>query len=737
MKLASIKNLRFVIYLAMVVLVNLASSTLFLRTDLTKNRIYSLSGASKDVVAGLEEPLTIKAFFSKNLPPPYNNTEQQLRDLLEEYAIHANRYFNYTVHSIGSSDDLGAKTKEDREKERMAQNYSIYPIQIQNIEQDEVKLLNAYMGVVFIHGDMIETISSLANTENLEYTLTNTIRKMARKTSALLGMEEDVQLVLYLSSTLYPLVDDLENVPGKVQAMVEDLNVENFGRIHYTHIDPTQSAERAQELQQYNMPALMLQTASGSGEEPAYASLLVSYKGEAVVMNLFVRDFFGYAFRDPASFEGSIQDSLETLIGINEEIGYVVDYGTAALGRSRSQGGQAPPNRLVLNAFERLVSQNYAFKEVRLEQGIPDGLKSLLLVGPREHLSDFALYQLDQFLMKGGSLALFIDTYAEFVPPPPKDGEFPSQYGQQPQQPVYIPIITGMEEMLEHYGITVRKSYVMDEKSFIQRRRLADGGMSEIPFYFAPQIDQDNINKERSFIKGIKSLIMLYISPLEIEKELPDGRSATLLFSSSDRSWEMDKNINLSNPYMITPPQDDVMFSRPLAYLLEGQFTSYFAGKEIPQRERGEQEQNEARQGSIISTEKISGGAKIIEATKTGSLFVIGSSSLLGDNVLDDQGASPNSVFVMNLIDYLSDQEDYAVMRSKGQTINPLRDTQPETRTFIKTFNIVGLPILTVLVGILIWLRWISRKTRIRSLFEAASESRGLRRGKATEEPKK
>ena len=86
-KIKSEKYIRFIVYIVAVVLVNLAGMTLFFRVDLTEDNIYSISKASQRVVATLSEPLTINVFFTKNLPAPHNNTEQYLRDLLEEYAI--------------------------------------------------------------------------------------------------------------------------------------------------------------------------------------------------------------------------------------------------------------------------------------------------------------------------------------------------------------------------------------------------------------------------------------------------------------------------------------------------------------------------------------------------------------------------------------------------------------------------------------------------------------------------
>ncbi|MGD9150240.1 MAG: Gldg family protein, partial [Desulfobacterales bacterium] len=134
-KKGSERYIKFLIYLIIVVLVNIAGITLFFRLDLSANKMYSISDASKKVVSTLSEPLTIKVFFTKNLPAPHNNTERYLHDLLEEYAIHANRYFNYSFHDVSAEE--GELSEEKQENQRLANNYGIHPVQIQAIEKDE------------------------------------------------------------------------------------------------------------------------------------------------------------------------------------------------------------------------------------------------------------------------------------------------------------------------------------------------------------------------------------------------------------------------------------------------------------------------------------------------------------------------------------------------------------------------------------------------------------------------
>ena len=114
-------------------LVNVAGITLFFRLDLTANKIYSISAASKRVVATLSEPLTINVFFTRNLPPPHNNTERYLHDLLAEYAIFANKFFKYRFYNVSAEE--GEISDQTQENQKVANNYGIHPIQIQMLIQ--------------------------------------------------------------------------------------------------------------------------------------------------------------------------------------------------------------------------------------------------------------------------------------------------------------------------------------------------------------------------------------------------------------------------------------------------------------------------------------------------------------------------------------------------------------------------------------------------------------------------
>lgn len=711
------KYMKFSIYLLVLVLLNVAGLTLFYRWDLTSNRIYSLSETSKQVVATLKEPLTIKVFFTKNLPAPYNNTERYLHDLLEEYALYANRNFNYRFYDVSPQEgDIGLQAGENQQQ---ATDYGINPVQIQAIEEDEVKFKRAYMGLALIHGDVVEQIPTITSIDGLEYKLTTAIQKLNNKTSAFLNLQDNIKVTLFLSSSLKGVaqfmgLDGLPSFAEGLEDIIARVNTKTYNKLAYRHIDPSLDPEGAELSKIYNImnvnwPAIPeAKLAAGNG----VIGLVMEYGDKIVttpLLHVLRLPIIGtqYQMIGIDEMEDLITNNLEALVDINENLGYLVSNGTLSLDAMPGQ-----PNTGALRSFPTLVADSYSLKRIELQSDtIQESLPSLIIARPTEPFSDYELYQIDQALMRGTNLALFLDSFKESGP-----GD------RQPafQGPSFQPFDSGLEKLLATYGVTITPSMVLDKNCYKQRLP-SDMGGGERPIYFAPLIKSTNINLDLPFMENIRGLIALKMSPLVIDKERleQNGLSGTRLFSSSDQSWEMQDRI-LLDPRMIGSPPDEDLRAFPLAYILEGEFPSHFAGQPIPERPAPPEAETEAatETPAAMDLSGIESTSNRRDKSVPAKILVVGSAELIQDSVLEADGRTPNSMFIMNMIDYLNDRVDVAVMRSKEQRFNPLEDPTPATRTMTKAFNIVGLPILVVLFGGVVWLRRNARKKRIQAMFQ-------------------
>lgn len=162
---------------AILAVVNLIGLNWFARIDMTDDEVYSLSDASIELVRNLDDPVTIKAFFTKDLPAPYAANRRFLQDKLDEYRAFGGRNVQYDFIDPSDSDEFRAE----------AERYRIPAVQIQVVENDNLQIKNAYMGVAIQYQDERETIGVVQELSNLEYDITTAIRKMQRDRLPIVG----------------------------------------------------------------------------------------------------------------------------------------------------------------------------------------------------------------------------------------------------------------------------------------------------------------------------------------------------------------------------------------------------------------------------------------------------------------------------------------------------------------------------------------------------------------------
>lgn len=162
---------------AILVVVNLIGVNLFVRADLTDDRVYSLSRASVDVVESLEDPVTVSVYFTDDLPAPYSSNRRFLKDKLDDYRAYGGQRVQYRF----------VDPNEDPDAERRANQLGIPPVQIQVIEADNVQLKNAYMGLAVEYGGEREVLPLIQDLSTLEYDITSAIRRLTRETTPAVG----------------------------------------------------------------------------------------------------------------------------------------------------------------------------------------------------------------------------------------------------------------------------------------------------------------------------------------------------------------------------------------------------------------------------------------------------------------------------------------------------------------------------------------------------------------------
>jgi ABC-type uncharacterized transport system involved in gliding motility auxiliary subunit len=154
-----------------IVLVNLVSTRIFGRIDLTENRIYTLSQPSKDLVKNLPDYFSVKAFMSSDLPPELMTVSRYVRDLIDEYKTSSNGKFTWNAIDPG----------QDKKLEEEASRCHVQKLQIQVLRSQKFELGSYYLGLCLEYNGKTESIPQVARPEGLEYQVSSLIKQLTTK----------------------------------------------------------------------------------------------------------------------------------------------------------------------------------------------------------------------------------------------------------------------------------------------------------------------------------------------------------------------------------------------------------------------------------------------------------------------------------------------------------------------------------------------------------------------------
>lgn len=161
-------RIRFVLILGILALANYLINSSVIRVDLTKDKLYSLTEASKRIVVQLDRPVYIKGYFTQQLQAPYGMYEQMVKDILNEYQALSRGLLRYEFVDPTGNQELEAE----------AQRFGISIAQIEYRSSDQQEIKKAYMGLSFVYGDKQESIPFVKNPNAMEYEVSSILKKL-------------------------------------------------------------------------------------------------------------------------------------------------------------------------------------------------------------------------------------------------------------------------------------------------------------------------------------------------------------------------------------------------------------------------------------------------------------------------------------------------------------------------------------------------------------------------------
>ncbi len=156
------------LFVAIAVMLNIVGTRIPGRLDLTQNRDYQLSDATKQTLQSLDDVVNIQLFASAALPTQLSPILRDIKDLLHDYQTYSNDQITLAVKDPASDPAIRSQ----------ATNLGIREVQFNVVDQDELQLKRGYLGLTVSYGGQSETIPLISDTSDLEYQLTSFIKKL-------------------------------------------------------------------------------------------------------------------------------------------------------------------------------------------------------------------------------------------------------------------------------------------------------------------------------------------------------------------------------------------------------------------------------------------------------------------------------------------------------------------------------------------------------------------------------
>lgn len=565
--------------LAALLVANLAAANLWLvavpwlRLDLTAERGFTLSQATRQQLRGLSEPLVIRGYFSAKTHPYLAPLVPRLQDLLREYAAAAGPRARV---------DLIDPTRDRAAEEEAVSRFGVRPVPFQTADRHQAAVVSSYFDVVVSYGDQIERLGFRDLIEvkgrsegeltvvlkNPEYAITRAIRKAASAYqaggNAFQTLTRPVELKAYFSPD-ERLPPPLRQLRADLKAVLDEQGAKSGGKLRSSFADPdADGGKLARELR--DKYGLAPQIASLADPRPFWFSMLLDDGNELVQVPLPDK-------LDRPSLERTLQAAVKRMApGFLKTVTLVTPAPAAQAMPGMPPGHSGP----TYNRLEQLLGEQVRLRYADLADGrVPDETDLLLVAAPRA-LSDKQRFAIDQFLMRGGPVVLATSPFDISM------GTGISAVRQA----------SGLEDWLAGFGVKIDEAMVVDPRSAALpvpvERTIGGLPFREIRLLKYPHFADlrgDSLHAESPITRSLQQVTLNWASPVTVDRAKAAGLTVTELLRSSDGS-RLSKDLQLIPDTQGQPPLgfklEGEAAPRALAVALQGRFTSFYKGKASP-----------------------------------------------------------------------------------------------------------------------------------------------------------
>lgn len=492
-------------------------------------------------------------------------------------------------------------------------------------------------------------------------------------------LKDPVTVEVYLDGEPGDLPPGFLRLKGAIKETLDEFANLSGGFVEYKFTNPSASSDSRERNSFYEqlskkgiMPTnLMAQIDGKKVEKIIFPGALISVGGNDVPVMLLKGN-------QTLSAEDRLNQSAE---GVEYEFAAAIKKATEvkkkAIGFITGHGELEPE---YFNDMGRALGDIYDIVAVDLPNKISlDEFDLIIVAKPTKPFSEPDKFKLDQYLVKGGKLAIFVDPLRAEIDSITSDGS------------LAMPYELNLDDFFYKYGLRVNKDLAMDMLSAyipLVVGMVGDQPQTRVmPWRYFPLL---NNFPTHPITRNIDGVLSRFTSTIDTVKAEGIKKTPLVTTSKYSRIIPAPARLSFNDARQEPAPEQYNRSFLPVCYLLEGSFNSLYTNRLAP-----------------ITIEKFKFAAK----DKPGKLLVFADGDIPANEVNKEKTISypagfdrfakiqfGNRDFVLNAVAYLLDGQGLITARGRQLTLRPLDKVRIKNEK--KRWQIINVVAPIVLVSV-------------------------------------
>lgn len=534
---------------------------------------------------------------------------------------------------------------------------------------DILFLLNGIAFVILINSLASLYFFRIDLTEEKRYTIKPQTMELLK------NLDDDVFIEVFLEGDLNP---GFKRFQKSVKETLEEFRIYSNNKVKFIFTDPAQAQgqkarnEFMSELASKGIsPMNVIENQNGQRVEKfVFPGALVSYGG-------FVEGVMLLKGNRAQNAQQVLNQSIE---GSEYELANAI-FKLANSNRKKIGllHGHDELDSLQIASFNNALLEQYDVFNVDLSKKQKvENYQLLIIAKPKKEFSPADKYKLDQYLMHGGKLLFLLDRLEANMDSASRDDYFA------------FPYQLNLDDQLFKYGVRINPDLIEDRVSGKYPIVVGNAGdrpqIMQLDWPFFPLINQYG---EHPVTRNMDAVVTKFISSMDTVKAVGVKKTPLLFSSMYSRKMVAPVKVGVNDLRQQMKEEKFNDGKIPLGYLLEGSFTSLYKNRFAPEG---------------VDT------SGFLEKSSSTKIIAIADGDIARNDVNPRDGKPQplgfdpfsqytfaNQDLLMNMVDYLTDENGLIHVRNKEVKIRPLDKEKIKDRTFWQVINLV-LPILVLVI---------------------------------------